>query len=83
MAHWEDQGHFDYRHGMIGVSWVTFSSVPSLSGFPEPANEVQHLVRVLPWEPKTSKSPLKNGVRLPDYEQRGDKEGERNSSRPN
>ena len=36
-------------------------------GFPRLTNEVQHLVRVLPWEIDTVTSPLKSGVRLPDY----------------
>ena len=38
-----------------------------LRGFPKLTNEVQHLVKVLSWESIMSMSPLKSGVRLPDY----------------
>ena len=36
-------------------------------GFPKLTNEVQHLVKVLSWENIMDMSPLKKGVRLPDY----------------
>ena len=35
--------------------------------FPKFTNEVQHLVKVLPWETNINNSPLKNDVKLPDY----------------
>ena len=39
-------------------------------GYPRLTNEVQHLVRVLPWESVMDMSPLKSGVRLPVYKPR-------------
>ena len=42
---------------------------------PRLTNEVQHLVRVLPWEIDIVTSPLKSGVRLPDYRPRAVRSG--------
>ena len=39
-------------------------------GFSKLTNEVQHLVKVLSWERVMDMSPLKRGVRLPDYKPR-------------
>ena len=40
-------------------------------GFSKVTNEVQNLVRMVPWESNIDKSPLKRGVRLPDYKPSG------------
>ena len=48
---------------------------PTGDGFPRLTNEVQHLVRVLPWEIDIVTSPLKSGVRLPDYRPRAVRSG--------
>ena len=40
------------------------------SGFVRLTNEVQHLVKVLPCEERITNSPLKSGVRWPDYKAR-------------
>ncbi len=51
-----------------GSVWVWL--VPPLpSGFPKFTNEVQHFIEVLPWDSNKNRSPLKNGVKLPDYVQ--------------
>ena len=39
-------------------------------GGPKLTNEVQHLVKVLSWEKDMDMSPLKRGVKLPDYKPR-------------
>ena len=44
-------------------------------GFAKLTNEVQQLVGMVPWESCIDKSPLKRGVRLPDYKPRGARPG--------
>ena len=36
-------------------------------GFPKFTNEVQHFIQVLLWDTNIRRSPLKSGVRFPDY----------------
>ena len=43
---------------------------PHTPGCPKLTNEVQHLVKVLSWEKDMDMSPLKRGVKLPDYKPR-------------
>ena len=58
------------------VTWVFIPTRRSCEGrnlgpqrfrFPKFTNEVQHLVKVLPWETNINNSPLKNDVKFPDY----------------
>ena len=53
------------------IGWWESSSVIATThtppGFPKFTNEVQHFIEVLPWDSNTNRSPLKNGVKLPDY----------------
>ena len=41
--------------------------VEGFYGIPKFTNEVQHFIQVLPWDENIHRSPLKSGVRLPDY----------------
>ena len=47
-----------------------FYEIGGEDGFPKFTNEVQHLYKVLLWEADITRSPLKSGVRWPDYKER-------------
>ena len=58
-----------YENGglVAGIVCRSFATLCHPSGFPKFTNEVQHFIEVLPWDSNTNRSPLKNGVKLPDY----------------
>ncbi len=49
------------------ASWLVLFVRNNDLGPPKFTNEVQHFVKVLPWDRLIRTSPLKNGVRWPTY----------------
>ena len=56
--------------GLAGGFGGTMFGLDLGAGFAKFTNEVQHSVRVLPWERIINRVPLKNDVRFPDYRPR-------------
>ena len=69
LAHWGRSTRFLDSASPLGDMWSGEEE------FSKVTNEVQHLVRMGPWESYIDKSPLKRGVRLPDYKPRGARSG--------
>ncbi len=60
---------------MLRNPWHNPPGTPPDNSHPKFTNEVQHLVRVLPWDETINRSRLQNGAKLPSYTPPGARSG--------